>query len=112
MPLASTDILDPSTFADWPLRRPSSYSCPPKCTSLLSTWQSSANPEALVVAEYYMALQEKSGFADASLRTTQANPRSIPRRILVHSHGLHPSSPFYSSPLLSSPFPRFTSSLM
>ncbi|KAJ7363067.1 hypothetical protein DFH08DRAFT_842002 [Mycena albidolilacea] len=34
-------------------------------------------------------------------RSTRAKPRSIPRRLHVHSHGLRPSSSFYSPPSLS-----------
>ncbi|KAJ7741910.1 hypothetical protein B0H14DRAFT_2989037, partial [Mycena olivaceomarginata] len=34
-------------------------------------------------------------------RSTRANPRSIPRRLHVLSHGLRPSSSFYSPPSLS-----------
>ncbi|KAJ7726672.1 hypothetical protein B0H14DRAFT_3519028 [Mycena olivaceomarginata] len=34
-------------------------------------------------------------------RSIRANPRSIPRRLHAHLHGLHPSSSFYSPPSLS-----------
>ncbi|KAJ7752236.1 hypothetical protein DFH07DRAFT_1061732, partial [Mycena maculata] len=44
-------------------------------------------------------------------RTTRANPRSTPRRLLVHSHRPRLSSPFYSQPSLSSPLLRVTSRL-